>query len=113
MKYYSELTKKIYETKEELEKDELALTLKKEEEEKALTQKKQDAKEVEDAYKQYIEARKKAYKDIDKAEKEYLTKRNEFVKKYGSFHMTYKDTDDADMFGIWDDFLNIFNVFKK
>ena len=40
-----------------------------------------------------MKSKKDAYKLIEDAEKEYLDKRNEFVKKYGSFHMTYKDTD--------------------
>ena len=75
MRYYSDTLKKLYETEEELKKAEQefnekhALELKKKEERASR------AKEVEDAYKKYLELRA------------------QFVKDYGSYHMTITDKD--------------------
>lgn len=70
MKYYSDITKKLYEDVEELKKAELEVT------NKAATRKK-DAEKVEQAF--------EAYK---KASKAYENALLEFCNKYGSYHKT-------------------------
>ena len=82
MKYYSEMTDKVYETQEECEKAEEALVAKqKAEEEKQLALK----NEREARSKEVVEAFKKARE----AETEAQRLLKEFVKDYGSFHMSY------------------------
>jgi hypothetical protein len=125
-KYYSTELKKVFDTEDELEEAEQKYLVEKEEEAKALSLKKEEAKAVEDAYKNLVGTKKKAFKEIDEAEQVYISKRNEFVKKYGSFHMTYTDKDAqplsnledifTDKFGTFENFMNIysniFNMFK-
>ncbi len=79
MRYYSDTLKKLYETEEELKKEEAAF-----EEKHALELKKKEeranrAKEVEEAYKKYLDLRSK------------------FVKDYGSYHMTITENDLKDL----------------
>ena len=75
MKYYSEITKKLYDSKDELVKAEVETT-------KAKSERAEKAKEVTELLKAANEATKKANKALD-----------EFVKEYGSFKTTIKDTD--------------------
>lgn len=86
MKFYSELTKKLYDTQEDLREAEVALT-------KSKADRAERAKEVEKALKEANEANKKANKLLQ-----------EFVKDYGSFKTTIKDenVDANSMF--WDVF---------
>ena len=101
MKYYSEMTDKVYETKEECEKAEEAIVAKKKaEEEKQLTLK----NEREARSKAVVEAFKKARE----TEMEANRLMKEFVKDYGSFHMSYNGksslptlADFLDSFFIW------------
>ena len=88
MKYYSEMTDKVYETKEECEKAEEAIVAKKKaEEEKQLALKN-------DAFKKAREA---------EAEAQRLLK--EFVKDYGSFHISYNGKSSMpSMFDVLNDF---------
>lgn len=75
MKYFSDKTKKVYETVEELETAEKEFD---EREAKALAlreERKARAHEVEDAYKHYLELRAK------------------FIEDYKSFHMSLTDRD--------------------
>ena len=92
MKYYSEKTKKYYDKEadcvaeeanfdKELAKKEEVLALAKAEKEKAVAVRKEEAKKIEDK----IAERAKLDKEID-------TMLNEFTKKYGSFHYTFKDS---------------------
>lgn len=73
MKFYSELTKKLYDTQEDLQKAEIEVT-------KSKADRAERAKEVEKALKEANEANKKANKLLQ-----------EFVKDYGSFKTTIKD----------------------
>lgn len=73
MKFYSELTKKLYDTQEDLQKAEIEVT-------KSKADRAERAKEVEKALKEANEASKKANKLLQ-----------EFVKDYGSFKTTIKD----------------------
>ena len=86
MKFYSEVTQRLYNSQEELlkaekEKQEAELAAKRKKEELARNRKTR-AKEVEDAMKEAIEARKK-----------YKTLLNEFCKEYGAFHYTWNNDD--------------------
>lgn len=80
MKYYSEVTKKLYDDQKALANDE-ALILKEQAaaEEKA-QKRKERAKEVEDALKAVVDA-----------QAHYNELKNKFIEDYGSFHMTVKD----------------------
>ena len=86
MRIFSEKTNKEYATVEECQKAEKDFdTQKKVQEEKKAKlaeNRKARAKEVEDAF--------QAIKD---AEKKYVRLRNDFVKDYGSFHMTFSNSD--------------------
>lgn len=98
MKYYSELINKIYDTKEECEKAEEALTAKKKaEEERQLALKNERetrSKAVVDAFKKAREAETEAQKLL-----------KEFVKDYGSFHMSYNGKSTMpSMFDVLNDF---------
>lgn len=92
MKFYSEVTKGFYDSAkscEEAEKEyNKALDEKKEKEKALKAKRKVRAKELEDAY-----------KAIKEAEKKYSKLRNQFIKDYGSYHMTFTDSDsDMDAF---------------
>jgi len=109
MKYYSEKVKKLFDSEKELETAEKEFDAKELEEKKKLEAKKARATEVEDAYKHSIEVRKEAQKLIDEADNAYYDLRDAFVKDYGSFHMTYKDSSEkpvtlSSFFDIFDKF---------
>lgn len=74
-KYYSDLTKKFYDVSEDAEKEEKAL-----EEKNAIELKKK-------------EERVAAAKEIENAYKHYLELRADFIKKYGSYHLTLTEKD--------------------
>ena len=83
MKYYSEKTEKLYDSKKDLdaaekEFDEVELKAKQKKEERAAR-----AKEVNAAYDAYLEAYKK-YQEVLK----------EFIKDYGSYHHSITTVDD-------------------
>lgn len=100
MKFYSEVTKKLYDSEKELTdaeqriKDIEAAKVKADELKK--TQRTKRAKEVEIALKEATEANKKANKLL-----------REFTKDYGYYHTSYttKDADDLNFFDIVDAFL--------
>lgn len=84
MKYYSELTKKIYDCEGDLIADEESVVKAKQEKDAKAKQLKEErasrAKAVEDAYKLANEKQAEADKLM-----------REFIKDYGSFHTTVKD----------------------
>lgn len=86
MKYYSDELKKFFPTEEEcLDAEvqyEAKLKEKKEAEEKRSAERKNRAKEVEAAYNEALKAAKK-YRELV----------TNFCKDFGSFHMTYTQTD--------------------
>ena len=94
MKYYSENLKKLFDTEKDLKeaeaKYEVALKCKAD----LKTEKKKRAEEVENAYKETLEIKKEYAKKLDEAEAEFIKLKNNFVKDYGSFHMTYSSSDD-------------------
>ena len=75
MKYYSEKTKKLYDSEEELNKAEVALSEKELETKKLRDERAKRAKEVDDAYNKYVELLKA------------------FVKDYHYYHRSLKDKD--------------------
>lgn len=77
MRYYSDVCHKLFDSQEELQKAEKALTQKNDEEAKKKAERKADTDKVQVAYDKVIE-------DC----KEYNKLVNEFVKKYGSYHKT-------------------------
>lgn len=83
MKYYSELTKKPYDTIEELENAEREIRESKKAEDAKRAERAKAAKDVEEAFKRASEARKDAEMKL-----------NDFCKKYGSFHRTYRGLSD-------------------
>lgn len=116
MKYFSDMTNKVYESVEELEKAEKELTEKLENETKAkaeaeakreqalaeakakkeaLAKERGDrAKEVEDAIKELNDLRKSCAKQIEEKQKQVNKLVDNFVKDYNYFHMSYKSSDD-------------------
>lgn len=92
MKYYSDLTKKLYDTEKDLQKAEIELT-------KSKADRAEKAKEVTEAIKAANEATKKANKML-----------SDFVKEYGSFKTTLTD-DDVDANSVRDSFWDVFDRF--
>lgn len=91
MKYYSDETKKLYETEEALKAAEKAVFDAKQEKEKLKQQRSVRAKEVEDAFKAVEEAQTHAYKLL-----------NDFTKDYGSFHMSWSNNAKKPYFPLFD-----------
>jgi hypothetical protein len=79
MKFYSEITNRVYDTTEELEVAEKEVLEEKKAKEEKLAQRAERAKKVEEAYALAADYKKKADELL-----------NEFVKDYGSFHTTIK-----------------------
>lgn len=116
MKYYSELTKKVYDTEDELntaeESYKKAKELAQKEKEEKVALRKEEANKVLDAYKESLAVRKECNEKITEADNKYFELRNEFIKKYGSWHMSYSNTDGneevsvADTLSFLGDFFN-------
>ena len=103
MKYYSELTKKVYDTEEQLVEAEHKLALVNEEKDKKAAQKKEDAKKVTDAFKNAQDM----YENYHTAFKVYLDLRNKFIEKYGYWHATYTNVDGDDDYSYFDNALEL------
>lgn len=93
MKYYSEVTKKVYDTPELLEEAEKVVLEANKEKERKLAERAERAKAVENAFAEAQEARKKADDLL-----------SEFCKDYGSFHTTIKEPTSS--LGWFDDWFN-------
>ena len=103
MKYYSELTKQVYDTEEQLTEAEHKLALATEEKDKKLAQKKEDAKKVTDAFKNAQDI----YNNYRTAFKHYLDLRREFIEKYGYWHATYTNVDGDEDYEYFDNALDL------
>lgn len=79
MKYFSEITEKVYDTTEELETAEKEVLDEQKAQEEKLAKRAERAKEVEEAYALAADVKEQADKLL-----------NEFLKDYGSFHTTIK-----------------------
>ena len=80
MKYYSEITEKVYDTPEELETAEKEVLDEQKAQEEKLAKRAERAKEVEEAYALAADVKEQADKLL-----------NEFLKDYGSFHTTVRN----------------------
>lgn len=102
MKYLSEVTKKVYDTVDELNAEEEKVLTARKERELAEAEKKakreERAKEVEEALKFALEAQKEANEKLEA-----------FCKDYGTFHTSLKNTDMV--LGNYDPFRNFFKTF--
>lgn len=90
MKYYSDLTKKLYDTEADLKKAEIEVT-------KSKANRAEKAKEVTKLIQEANEATKKANKAL-----------SDFVKEYGSFKTTLTDKDVDIKGNFWDLFDHFF-----
>ena len=95
MKYYSELTKKVYDSPEEVNAAEAEIKAEEERKLQLKEKRTERAKEIEDAYKVLVDAQKR-YNELV----------NQFVKDYGSFHMTYNG--EKPIVDLWE---NLFRLF--
>lgn len=95
MKYFSEITEKVYDTPEELETAEKEVLDEQKAQEEKLAKRAERAKEVEAAYAKAAEAKEQADELL-----------NEFLKDYGSFHATVKKP--IKKINIFDDWFNSF-----
>ena len=77
MKYYSEKTKKLYASEQELNEAEAALEAKNAQQDAEREQRKADAKKVHDAAEKAITAKREYDKEL-----------SNFLRKYGSYHTT-------------------------
>ena len=84
MKYYSDKTKQLYESVEQLQKAEVAY----DKEQEAALAKQRDRKNR-------AEEIKKAREVLRNAQKNYQDLVNKFVKDYGSYHETYSKESDS------------------
>ena len=75
MKYYSEVTKKMYDTVKDLEKAE------------------KEIKDKNDERKTAAAAVEKAYNELVEARERYSKVLNDFCSKYGAYHQSIKSTD--------------------
>ena len=102
MKYLSEVTKKVYDTVDELNAEEEKVLAARKERELAEAEKKakreERAKEVEEALKLALEAQKEANEKLEA-----------FCKDYGTFHTSLKNADMV--LGNYDPFRNFFKTF--
>ena len=89
MKYYSEVTKKVYDTVNELKEAEMEVTNK-------VNARKADAEKVEAAYKACVDARVTYEKVL-----------SEFCKKHGAYHKTF-NADEAEK--EWDSLSKMVNA---
>ena len=92
MKYYSEKTKKLFDTEKDLVSAEKEFDKVEEENRKTLDIKRARAKEVDDAYKMYATKVKESELENKKLSAEYLKLRDAFINDYGSYHMSYTET---------------------
>lgn len=125
MLYTSEVTGKSYKTVKELEAAEVEFNKAHEAELKAKEERKVAATEVEKAYTAVLNARKEAKAIVDKANKEasdlirkseldYQKLKDEFIKKFGSYHVSYTNNNGKEVVTVsdlFDSFNSIFNSF--
>lgn len=94
MKYYSTVTKTLYDSEKELQEAESTFALEKSKKEAEKEERAKLAKEVQDAYVKAEEAHKAADEKL-----------REFCKKYGAYHATLSKPMTS-MYDLWDFFFN-------
>jgi predicted NBD/HSP70 family sugar kinase len=85
MKYYSDVTKKLYSSEEELVKAEKQVSEKEAKEKEIKAKRAERAKAVDAAFEEAKKANEKANKVLE-----------DFIKDYGSYHTTIKANDNLD-----------------
>lgn len=120
--YKSKLLNKYFDDYGELVKAEDAYTKAHAAELEAAEKRKTRAKEIEEAYKEVIATRKEAKAILDEANKKasdlirtsedkYTKLKNDFIKDYHSFHMSFTDTDGNTVVSVSDFLDSVFNNF--
>ena len=97
METFYKVNGKLYSTKEEAEKAELALEEAKAKEAKLSEERKDRAKEIDEARAALVEAEKRYNKLV-----------NAFVKDYGSYHFSYTSTEPDAFDNLFDSFFRLF-----
>lgn len=97
METFYKVNGKLYSTKEEAEKAELALEEAKAKEAKLSEERKARAKEIDEARAAVVEAEKRYNKLV-----------NAFVKDYGSYHFSYTSTEPDTFDNLFDSFFRLF-----
>ena len=97
METFYKVNGKLYSTKEEAEKAELALEEAKAKEAKLSEERKTRAKEIDEARAAVVEAEKRYNKLV-----------NAFVKDYGSYHFSYTSTEPDAFDNLFDSFFRLF-----
>ena len=122
--YYSNLLKQPFATLDALRAAEDEAKAKTKAIEKAKEDKKLAATKVNDLYAKYVEVTKSANKQIEEARKAYEEAKAEFIKQYGSYHMTYTSPDgkektevsevySSNIFDTLDDFLTLVDKYLR
>lgn len=112
MKYYSEILRRTFDTVEELENEEKKVKEAEQKKELMLSKKKERAELVNNAFKELQDVRKEYYAKLREKEENYIKLRDEFVKDYGSWHMTYSsDNDNYCVSDVFKDFSTMFKEF--
>lgn len=118
MKYYSDVTKKLYDDEKSLVLAETEIQKAQDEKLQRAEQKKADAKLVEEAYKNSVKVRRDCSKLIDEADEKYRQTLIDFQTKYPEgYHMTFKDEDGNSITQIsytkmFDSIFDLFNLFN-
>lgn len=94
MKYYSEITKKTYDSEDECLEAEKAVADK-------TNQRKEAAAKVDTAMKAYLDAKKAYYDELDK-----------FCKQFGAYHKTVTSSDLSDVYDMMTN-KDLANIFKS
>ena len=97
METFYKVNGKLYSTKEEAEKAELALEEAKAKEAKLSEERKTRAKEIDEARAALVEAEKRYNKLV-----------NAFIKDYGSYHFSYTSTEPDAFDNLFDSFFRLF-----
>lgn len=97
MKFYSDLTKKLYDSAEACKKAE-------DEQKKALEEQQTKAKVEQEEKKAMAQEITKAFEEMRTAQKKYDELRSEFIKRWGYYHVSYSDASMKTPFSIFEDF---------
>lgn len=116
--YHSYRLNKDFNTLKELQEAEENYQKELDAKQEKAAERKVDAQKVEDALKHFYDVKKEAYQQMKEAEEAYYNARNEFIKKYGSYHATYSNDNGNEMVRVSDlisffgnDIFSIFNNF--
>lgn len=99
MRYYSDELHKFFDDAESCAKAEA-------EHKKAFEEKEEKKKKLKEQRKARAAEVDEAYKAVKTAEKKYYELRNTFVRDYGSYHVTYSDTNAQPFTSLFDLFFN-------